>query len=68
MASALYNVNPKEAVLLGSPIGESTSIDAAIASRVEALNSKIMGHSLPHFQMHDALILLRHSFAIPKML
>ena len=66
VAPDLHKVNPKEAVLLESPIGESTSIDAAITSRVEAL--KIMGHRLPHFRKHDALILLCHSFAIPKIL
>ena len=60
VAPDLHKVNPKEAVLLGSPIGEATSIDAAITSRVEAL--KIMGHRLSHFWKHDALILLRHSF------
>ena len=66
VAPDLHKVNPKEAVLLGSRIGESTLIDAAITSRVEAL--KIMGHRLPHFQKHDALMLLRHSFAIAKIL
>ena len=60
VAPGLHKVNPKEAVLLGSPIGEATSIDATITSRVEAL--KIMGHRLSHFWKHDALILLRHSF------
>ena len=59
-------MNFEDAILLGSPIGGSTSVDAAIISRVEAL--KVMGKRLAHFQKHDALILLRHSFAIPKIL
>ena len=66
VAPDLCKVDPKDAVLLGSPIGQSASIDAAITSRVEAL--KFMGHRLTHFRKHDALILLRHSFAIPKIL
>ena len=41
VAPDLHKVHPKKAVLLGSPIGDSTLIDAAITSWVEAL--KIMG-------------------------
>ena len=66
VAPDLCKVDPKDAVLLGSPIGQSASIDAAITSRVEAL--KFMGHRLTNFWKHDALILLRHSFAIPRIL
>ena len=66
LAPDLCKVDPKDAVLLGSPIGQSVSIDAAITSRVEAL--KFMGHRLTHFRKHDALILLRHSFVIPRIL
>ena len=66
VAPDLCKVDPKDAVLLGSPIGQSASIDAAITSRVEAL--KFMGQRLTHFRKHDALILLRHSFAIPRIL
>ena len=49
-----------------SPIGQSASIDAAITSWVEAL--KFMGHRFTPFRKHDALILLWHSFAIPRIL
>ena len=66
VAPDLCKVDPKDAILLGSPIGQSASIDEAITSRVEAL--KFMRHRLTHFQKHDALILLRHSFAIPRIL
>ena len=65
-APDLRRVNPEDAVLLRSPIGRSTSVDAAIISRVEAL--KVMGKRSTHFQKHDARILLCHSLAIPRIL
>ena len=42
------------------------TINVAIADKVDAL--KIMGSRLCHRSKHDALLLLRHSFAIPKIL
>ena len=57
---------PKDAVLLGSPIGDINSIDAAVREKVEAL--KFMGQLLSHFGKQDALLLLQHAFSIPKIL
>jgi hypothetical protein len=65
-ASDLCKVSCENATLLGSPIGHQSSIDAAISDKVISL--KTMGSRLWHLCKHDALILLRHSIAIPKIL
>ena len=62
----LCKVNPEEAFLLGSPIGRLISINSAITSRLHALNT--MGSRLHHLHKQDALLLLRQSFTIPKIL
>ena len=56
---------PSEACLLGSPIGDIGTISSIIDEKVHLL--EIMGDRLQHLDSHDA-ILLRHSFAIPKLL
>ena len=66
VAPDLCKVNPEEAFLLGSPIGQLTSINSAITSQLHAL--KTMGSRLHHFHKQDALLLLKQSFAIPKIL
>uniref|UniRef100_A0A1X7THK7 Uncharacterized protein n=2 Tax=Amphimedon queenslandica TaxID=400682 RepID=A0A1X7THK7_AMPQE len=48
---------------LSSPLGSVDSISAAVEEKTLAL--KRMGDRLRHFTLHDAIILLRHSFAIP---
>ena len=58
--------NPDCASLLGSPIGDVKCIDQAIQEKAASL--KIMGDRLPYLHAQDALLLLRHSFAIPKLL
>ena len=65
-APDLQVVPMEEAELLGSPIGEVKSIDKALAQKLEAL--KTMGNRLQHLHRHDALLLLHHSFALPKVL
>ena len=64
-APDLCKVSHENATLLGSPIGLSHSINVAITDKVNAL--KTMGSRLCHLSKHDVL-LLRHSFAIPKIL
>ena len=59
-------VNPENATLLGAPIGQLNSINSAIFGRLQAL--KTMGSRLSHFHRQDALLLLRQSFTIPKIL
>ena len=62
----LHNVSCSQATLLGSPIGNVECISDTIKEKTELL--KLMGGRLSHLQSHDALLLLRHSFAIPKVL
>uniref|UniRef100_A0A1X7TNR1 Uncharacterized protein n=1 Tax=Amphimedon queenslandica TaxID=400682 RepID=A0A1X7TNR1_AMPQE len=50
---------------LSSPLGSDDSILAAVEEKTLAL--KRMGDCLCHFTLHDAIILLRHSFAIPHL-
>ena len=64
LAPDLCKVRPDTAALLGSPIG--SSVDEALLDKVEALRKMKSRPSLLSSQ--DALILLRHSFAIPKIL
>ena len=62
----LHNVSCSQATLLGSPIGKVECISDTIKEKTKLL--KLMGGRLSHLQSHDALLLLRHSFAIPKVL
>ena len=59
-------VDPSEASLLGSPLGNVDSVSAALKVKVNSL--KVMGARLKHFSAHDAILLLKNSFAIPKLL
>ena len=59
-------VKPAEATLLGSPIGHLSSLDRAITDKQDALRT--MRSRLCLLRKHDALLLLRYSLAIPKIL
>ena len=59
-------IDPADAFLLGSPIGDIGAISDTIDEKVRLLG--IMGDRLLHLDAHDAILLLRHSFAIPKLL
>ena len=59
-------VNPANATLLGSSIGDVSSISVILGAKVDML--KRMGVRLQHLSAQDALLLLRHSFATPKLL
>ena len=59
-------VQPSNAQLLGSPLGDDASISAALADKVEALRR--LSERLKLLSAHDALILLRNCFALPKLL
>ena len=58
-------VEPSDACLLGSPIGDLDCVSSVIDEKVRLL--RIMGERLTSFA-HDAILLLHHSFAIPKLL
>eukprot|EP00731_Ephydatia_muelleri_P016930 Em0010g28a len=59
-------VNPADATLLGSPIGDIGSITVAIDAKTAML--KCLHERLHYLTSHDAYLLLRHSLAIPKLL
>ena len=61
----LQPMSPNEAVLLGSPLGDG-SMTAVLESQLQQL--KVVGERLCYLQTHDALTILRNSFAIPKLL
>ena len=52
--------------MLGSPVGGIESLSGAIVQKVERLD--LMGGRLHLMHAHDTLLLLRHSFAMPKIL
>ena len=66
MAPGLRIVDPEFATLLGSPIGNVEGIEEVIETKTNALRD--MGRRLQHLQAHDALCLLKHAFALPKLL
>ena len=59
-------IDPEKATLLGSPVGDIDCISAVLEEKIGML--KTMGERLKYLFSHDAILLLRHSFAIPKLL
>ena len=59
-------VDPSKACLLGSPIGDEESVSAALKVKLASL--EVLGGRLEHITAHDAILLLRNSFSIPKLL
>ena len=55
---------PQEATLLGSPLGP-LSMEVCLEAQLQQL--KLVGERLCHLEAHDAITILRHSFAIPKL-
>ena len=55
-----------QASLLGSPIGDIDCLDDIILQKVAQL--QLLGERLNLLQVQDALLLLRHSFVIPKLM
>ena len=51
---------------LGCPIGDLHCVSAVLVDKIHLL--KVMGERLQHIFTHDAFLLLRHSFALPKLL
>ena len=56
---------PGEASLLGSPLGDPTSLSSAISDKISSL--RLLGECLQLFSSHYAFLLLRYSFAIPLL-
>ena len=59
-------VPPAQSRLLGSPIGDDGSVAVAIHEKVEALER--LGERLKRLTAHDALLLLRNCFSLPKLI
>ena len=59
------SVAPGVASLLGSPVGDPASLSAAIEDKLSSL--RLLGDRLQFFSSQDAFLLLRYSFAIPKL-
>ena len=59
-------VEPTKATLLGSSIGDVHSISDVLTMKIGML--KRMGDRLEQLSAQDAILLVRHSFALPKLL
>ena len=59
-------VDPAKATLLGSPVGDVSSISDILTSKTDMLRR--MGERLQLLPAHDAILLLKHSFALPNLL
>jgi hypothetical protein len=72
MAALLFSllgarvVDPMKATLLGSPIWDLSCISNTLSAKTNLL--RMMGDRLQLLSAHDAILLLRHSFALPKLL
>jgi hypothetical protein len=65
-APDMHKVEPKDAVLLDTPLGDLSGIDNALQDKVRKL--RILGDHLAHLRTQDALFLIRNAFSIPKIL
>ena len=59
-------VEPQVTTLTGSPIGKVSAISSTLSEKTTALRT--MGDRLTHLSSHDAILLLKQSFALPKLL
>ena len=64
--SDLQVTSCKQATLLGAPIGSFEVIDSTIAANIDKLT--IIGERLLHLPRQDALLILRYSLAVPRLL
>ena len=65
LSAGLRFVDIHQASLLGSPLSSGAMV-ACLDFQIAQL--KLIGERLCHLQTHDAITILRHSFAIPKLL
>ena len=59
-------VSPFQAMSLGSSVGDVDSISSVLQEKITML--KRMGERLQLLNSHDAILLLKHSFSLPKLL
>ena len=65
LRASLPGALSREASLLGSPLGDPTSLSSAIIDKISSL--RLLDERLQFFSSHDAFLLFRYSFAIPKL-
>jgi len=59
-------VNKEDMTLLGAPVLLGKAQDKAIQDKIDDLTSAV--ERLKHLQAHNALVILKNSLAIPKLL
>ena len=59
-------IDPNNATLLGSPLDYVSSISSIIDEKIKLLIN--LGTRLQQLFSHDAILILRHSFAFPKLI
>ena len=66
LSPSLSIVEPSRATLLGAPIGGLESLNQFWRTKIGKLET--LGNRLEQLQSHDAICLLQHALAIPKVL
>jgi len=59
-------VNKEDITLLGAPVLKGKAQDKAIQDKIDDLTTGV--ERLKHLQAHDALVILKNSLAMPKLL
>ena len=62
----IIHVNKEDVTLLGAPVLKGKAQDKAIQDKIDDLTRAV--ERLKHLQAHDALVILKNSLAIPKLL
>ena len=62
----LMVVDSASANLLGSPLGNMSALNVCLESKIHQL--RLISNRLCYLDSHDALILLKHALALPKLL
>ena len=58
----VHVVDPMKATLLGSPIGDKSCISDTLSAKTN------LQRKMGDLSAHDTILLLKHSFALPKLL
>jgi len=66
MFNDFIRVNKEDMSLLGAPVLKGKAQDKAIQDKIDDLTRAV--ERLKHVQAHDALVILKNSLAIPKLL
>ena len=63
---AIHHVPCNESILLGAPIGDETSVDAVLNTKL--VTFRLLTSRLASLSAHDALYLLKNCFSMPKLI